>query len=62
MLVSQKSGADNVGEDPYPQDGRCFESVPGEVHTKDGSAISGEDYHPISLGEASGGQNGSFAF
>lgn len=32
------------------------------VHTKDGSAISGEDYHPISLGEASRGQNGSFAF
>lgn len=21
------------------------------VHTKDGSAVSGEDYHPISLGE-----------
>lgn len=32
------------------------------VHTKDGSAISGEDYHPISLGKTSRDQNGSFAF
>lgn len=47
----KESGKVNVVRIPVRRVGDCSRVSVVRVHTKDGSAVSGEDYHPISQGE-----------
>lgn len=49
----QESGKMSVVRIPVRRMGDSSKVSVVRVHTKDGSAVSGEDYHPISQGEES---------